>query len=70
MTKNVKIKVLTRSISKIAKDNFLIVNSTEMVLNNIELVEADSNDVQSLNKAFKNAYGVFAVTNFWEVFSA
>ena len=55
MTKNVKIKVLTRSISKIAKDNFLIVNSTEMVLNNIELVEADSNDVQSLSKAFKNA---------------
>ena len=29
-------------------------------------VYADLNDLQSLKDAFKNAYGVFVVTNFWE----
>jgi len=31
-----------------------------------EAVYADLQDLQSLKDAFKNAYGVFAVTNFWE----
>ena len=31
-----------------------------------EVVFGDLNIVQSLKDAFKNAYGVFAVTNFWE----
>lgn len=31
-----------------------------------EAVYADLKDVQSLKDAFKNAYGVFVVTNFWE----
>ncbi|MFH7017302.1 NmrA/HSCARG family protein [Flavobacterium sp. FlaQc-47] len=31
-----------------------------------EAVYADLTDLQSLKNAFKNAYGVFAVTNFWE----
>ena len=31
-----------------------------------EVVFGDLNDVQSLKDAFKNAWGVFVVTNFWE----
>ncbi len=31
-----------------------------------EIVFGDLNNVQSLKVAFKNAYGVFVVTNFWE----
>lgn len=31
-----------------------------------EAVKADLNDADSLKNVFKNAYGVFAVTNFWE----
>src|SRR5258705_3978606 len=31
-----------------------------------EVVKGDLNDLQSLKDAFKNAYGVFVVTNFWE----
>jgi uncharacterized protein YbjT (DUF2867 family) len=31
-----------------------------------EAVYADLNDLQSLQVAFKDAYGVFVVTNFWE----
>ena len=31
-----------------------------------EAVKADLDDTDSLKNAFKNAYGVFAVTNFWE----
>ena len=31
-----------------------------------EAVYADLQDLQSLKDAFKNAYGVFVVTNFWE----
>jgi len=35
-----------------------------------EVVKADIDDVESLKKAFAGAYGVYAVTNFWEHFSA
>lgn len=31
-----------------------------------EAVKVDLNDTDSLKNAFRNAYGVFAVTNFWE----
>ena len=31
-----------------------------------EVVSGDLNNIQSLKDAFKNAYGVFVVTNFWE----
>ncbi len=34
-----------------------------------EVVAADLDDTASLEKAFKGAYGVYAVTNFWEHFS-
>ena len=35
-----------------------------------EVVKADLDDVESLKKAFAGAHGVYAVTNFWEHFSA
>src|ERR1051325_10253173 len=35
-----------------------------------EVVSADLDDVESLKKAFAGAHGVYAVTNFWEHFSA
>ncbi|HEY2384466.1 MAG TPA: NmrA/HSCARG family protein [Terriglobia bacterium] len=35
-----------------------------------EVVSANLDDVESLKKAFAGAYGVYAVTNFWEHFSA
>lgn len=34
-----------------------------------EVVVADSDDVESLQEAFKGAYGAYCVTNFWEHFS-
>ena len=34
-----------------------------------ELVQADLDDVESLKRAFAGAYGVYAMTNFWEHFS-
>jgi len=34
-----------------------------------EVVAADIDDYESLKKVFTGAYGVFAVTNFWEHFS-
>jgi len=35
-----------------------------------EVVAADLDDVESLKKAFAGAHGLYAVTNFWEHFSA
>lgn len=35
-----------------------------------EVVAADIDDYESIKKAFTGAYGVYAVTNFWEHFSA
>src|SRR5215210_1001002 len=35
-----------------------------------EVVSADLDDVESLKTAFAGAHGVYAVTNFWEHFSA
>lgn len=36
----------------------------------IELVTADLDDPPSLEKAVKDAYGVFLVTNYWTLFDA
>jgi uncharacterized protein YbjT (DUF2867 family) len=35
----------------------------------VEVVTADADDIESLKKAFKGAYGAFCVTNYWEYFS-
>ncbi len=35
----------------------------------VEVVAADLDDVESLKKAFKGAYGAFCVTNYWEHYS-
>ncbi len=35
-----------------------------------EVITADLDDAESLKKAFDGAYGLYAVTNFWEHFSA
>src|SRR5438045_6171949 len=41
----------------------------EMAAKGAEVVKGDLDDVESLKKAFAGAYGVYAVTNFWEHFS-
>jgi uncharacterized protein YbjT (DUF2867 family) len=41
----------------------------ELASKGAELAAADLDDVESLKKAFAGAYGVYAVTNFWEHFS-
>ena len=41
----------------------------ELASKGAEVVKADIDDVESLKKAFAGAYGVYAVTNFWEHFS-
>lgn len=43
--------------------------AAELAGKGAELVRADIDDVESLKKAFAGAYGVYAVTNFWEHFS-
>jgi uncharacterized protein YbjT (DUF2867 family) len=43
--------------------------ATAMASKGAEVVKADLDDVESLKKAFAGAYGVYAVTNFWEHFS-
>jgi uncharacterized protein YbjT (DUF2867 family) len=42
----------------------------ELAAAGAEVVQADLDDVESLKKAFAGAHGVYAVTNFWEHFSA
>src|SRR5918993_1578494 len=44
--------------------------SKELAGAGAEVVKADLDDVESLKKAFAGAHGVYAVTNFWEHFSA
>ncbi len=41
----------------------------ELKNDGVEVVEADLDDVESLKKAFKGAYGAYCVTAFWEHFS-
>jgi uncharacterized protein YbjT (DUF2867 family) len=44
--------------------------ATALAAKGAEVVAADLDDVESLKKAFAGAHGVYAVTNFWEHFSA
>jgi uncharacterized protein YbjT (DUF2867 family) len=41
----------------------------ELAAAGADVVKGDLDDVESLKKAFAGAYGVYAVTNFWEHFS-
>src|SRR3954454_22951560 len=45
-------------------------NARALAAKGAEVVRADLDDVESLKQAFAGAYGVYAVTNFWEHFSA
>ena len=54
-------RAVTRDISKD--------KATALKSAGAEVVKADLDDVESLKKAFAGAYGVYAVTNFWEHFS-
>ena len=44
-------------------------NAKPLAARGAEVVSANLDDVESLKKAFAGAYGVYAVTNFWEHFS-
>ncbi|MGD8413898.1 MAG: NmrA family NAD(P)-binding protein, partial [Candidatus Latescibacterota bacterium] len=44
-------------------------NAKALAARGAEVVVADLDDEESLNKAFENAYGAYCVTNFWEHFS-
>jgi uncharacterized protein YbjT (DUF2867 family) len=44
--------------------------ATALAAAGAEVVAADLDDVESLKKAFAGAHGLYAVTNFWEHFSA
>lgn len=43
--------------------------SIELARLGAELVEANLDDRESLERAFRGAYGAYCVTNFWEHFS-
>jgi uncharacterized protein YbjT (DUF2867 family) len=43
--------------------------ATALAAAGAEVVKGDLDDVESLTRAFAGAYGVYAVTNFWEHFS-
>jgi uncharacterized protein YbjT (DUF2867 family) len=45
-------------------------NAKALAAKGAEVVSANLDDVESLKKAFAGAHGVYAVTNFWEHFSA
>jgi uncharacterized protein YbjT (DUF2867 family) len=45
-------------------------NAKALAAKGAEVVSANLDDLESLKKAFAGAHGVFAVTNFWEHFSA
>ncbi len=44
-------------------------NARALAAKGAQVVQANLDDVESLKKAFAGAYGVYAVTNFWEHFS-
>src|SRR5665213_515315 len=54
-------RAITRDVSKD--------KAKAMAARGAEVVAGDLEDVESLKKAFAGAYGVYAVTNFWEHFS-
>ena len=44
-------------------------NAAELARRGAEIVEANLDDVDSVKRAFRGAYGAYCVTNFWEHFS-
>jgi len=56
-----KVRALTRNVNAD--------KAKELAKLGADVVTADIDDLESLKKAFKGAYGVYAVTNFWEHFS-
>ena len=54
-----------RAVSRSATSEKALALAT---LPGVTVVEANMDDAASLDKAFEGAYGVFAVTNFWEHF--
>ncbi len=44
-------------------------NAKALARNGAEIFTADLDDIESLKNAFKDAYGAFCVTNYWEHFS-
>ncbi len=70
---------LARAILSDSGSNFIVraitrnVNSDKalaLAKSGAEVVSADLDDAESLKRAFDGAYGLYAVTNFWEHFSA
>jgi uncharacterized protein YbjT (DUF2867 family) len=55
------VRALTRKVDS--------AKAQELATLGAEVVSADLDDVESLQRAFAGAYGVFCVTNFWEHFS-
>jgi len=55
------VRALTRNVNGAA--------AQKLKAQGVEVVAADLEDVESLKKAFKGAYGVFGVTDFWNVFA-
>src|SRR5262245_20269463 len=43
--------------------------ATALAAAGIEVVAADTDDAETLKRAFDGAYGVFCLTNYWEHFS-
>jgi len=54
------VRALTRNVNGEA--------AQKLKANGVEVVAADLEDVESLKKAFKGAYGVFGVTDFWALY--
>ncbi|KAJ9625787.1 hypothetical protein H2203_004550 [Taxawa tesnikishii (nom. ined.)] len=54
-----QIRAVTRDPSK--------PSSQELASKGADLVKADLKDIESVKKAIEGSYGVFAVTNFWEI---
>lgn len=55
------VRALTRNLESSKAKNLVALG--------VEVVKADLNDAESLKQAFKGVYGVFGVTNFWELLS-
>jgi uncharacterized protein YbjT (DUF2867 family) len=49
--------------------NALSNQAAELARQGAEIVEANLDDLDSLKRAFRNAYGAYCMTNFWEHFS-
>jgi uncharacterized protein YbjT (DUF2867 family) len=54
-----------RALTRNARSN----QAAELARQGAEIVEANLDDLDSLKRAFRNAYGAYCMTNFWEHFS-